>query len=67
MLSDDVIICIVGNKIDLEKERHVSKEKALEYAASVGATHYDTSAKLNRGVTDLFLSISESNLYFIHS
>ncbi len=30
------------------------------YAESVGATHYHTSAKLNRGVAELFLEISKS-------
>lgn len=59
VLADEVVICIVGNKIDLEKDRHVSQEEAEEYAKSVGATHVNTSAKLNRGVTELFLEISK--------
>ncbi len=60
VLGDEVVICIVGNKIDLEKDRHVSQEVAEEYAKSVGAAHIYTSAKLNRGVTELFLEISKS-------
>lgn len=30
------------------------------YAASVGAKHFQTSAKLNRGLNDLFLDLSRS-------
>jgi GTPase SAR1 family protein len=29
-LGNDVVLCIVGNKNDLEKDRHVSLEEALE-------------------------------------
>lgn len=28
MLGNDICLCIAGNKIDLEKERHVSVEEA---------------------------------------
>ena len=30
------------------------------YAASVGATHFLTSAKLNKGIPELFLDLSKS-------
>uniref|UniRef100_A0A096LZU7 Ras-related protein Rab-21 n=1 Tax=Poecilia formosa TaxID=48698 RepID=A0A096LZU7_POEFO len=49
--------CIVGNKIDLDKDRHVSVEDAESYAESVGAKHYHTSAKLNKGIEELFLDL----------
>jgi len=58
-LGNDVVLCIVGNKSDLEKSRNVSIQDAEEYAASVGAEHFSTSAKLNKGVTELFLDISQ--------
>ncbi|TWW64415.1 Ras-related protein [Takifugu flavidus] len=57
MLGNDICLCIVGNKIDLEKERHVSVEEAESYAESVGAKHYYTSAKLNKGIEELFLDL----------
>ncbi|KAL8575544.1 Ras-related protein Rab-21 [Nucella lapillus] len=59
MLGQDVVLCIVGNKIDLEKDRHVTVQEAEAYAASVNARHYDSSAKLNRGVEELFLDLSK--------
>ncbi|XP_022527246.1 ras-related protein Rab-21 isoform X2 [Astyanax mexicanus] len=57
MLGNDICLCIVGNKIDLDKERHVSVEEAEGYAESVGAKHYHTSAKLNKGIEELFLDL----------
>jgi len=58
------VLCIVGNKSDLEKERHVSVQEAEEYASSVGANHLFASAKLNKGVTEIFLDISQSKSIF---
>uniref|UniRef100_A0A3Q3GN61 Ras-related protein Rab-21 n=1 Tax=Labrus bergylta TaxID=56723 RepID=A0A3Q3GN61_9LABR len=52
-----ICLCIVGNKIDLDKDRHVSVEEAESYAESVGAKHYHTSAKLNKGIEELFLDL----------
>ena len=49
-----------GNKIDLERNRNVTVEQAEEYAKSVGAKHVHTSAKLNRGIDELFLSLTKS-------
>nr|XP_023998961.1 ras-related protein Rab-21 [Salvelinus alpinus] len=57
MLGNEICLCIVGNKVDLEKERHVSVEEAEGYAESVGAKHYHTSAKLNKGIEELFLDL----------
>uniref|UniRef100_H0XQ12 Ras-related protein Rab-21 n=1 Tax=Otolemur garnettii TaxID=30611 RepID=H0XQ12_OTOGA len=57
MLGNEICLCIVGNKIDLEKERHVSTQEAESYAESVGAKHYHTSAKQNKGIEELFLDL----------
>ncbi|NWZ62326.1 RAB21 protein, partial [Acrocephalus arundinaceus] len=57
MLGNEICLCIVGNKIDLEKERHVSVQEAEMYAESVGAKHYHTSAKQNKGIEELFLDL----------
>lgn len=62
MLGKDVCLIIVGNKIDLEKDRHVSLEEAEDYANKVGAVHFQTSAKLNQGVEDMFLVLSKNML-----
>lgn len=60
MLGQDVTLCIVGNKTDLEKDRHVPVQEAEQYAASVNAKHFHSSAKLNRGIEELFLDLSKS-------
>lgn len=59
MLGQDVTLCIVGNKTDMEKDRHVPVQDAEAYAASVNATHLHTSAKLNKGIEELFLELSK--------
>lgn len=59
MLGNDICLCIAGNKIDMEKERHVAVAEAEAYAASVGARHFHTSAKLNKGIEEMFLDLSK--------
>ena len=45
---------IAGNKLDLERQRVVTKQEAADYAASVGAQYAETSAKNGRGIEDAF-------------
>lgn len=59
MLGSDVCLVIAGNKNDLEKERHVTVEEAETYASQVGATHCHTSAKLNQGIEELFMTLTQ--------
>ncbi|CAB0035977.1 unnamed protein product [Trichogramma brassicae] len=58
MLGNEICLVIAGNKIDLEKERNVSVEEAEEYARQVGAVHYNTSAKFNHNVEEMFLDLT---------
>ncbi|GMS84088.1 hypothetical protein PENTCL1PPCAC_6263 [Pristionchus entomophagus] len=53
-LGDDVVLFIVGNKVDLADSRTVETEMATQFATSVGATYEETSAKENIGVENLF-------------
>lgn len=59
MLGDDVCLCIAGNKTDLEKDRAVPVSEAESFAASVNAKHFHTSAKMNRGIEELFLELTK--------
>lgn len=59
MLGADITLAIVGNKIDLERDRHVDPEMAQSYADGVGATHYETSAKNNVGVEEVFVGLTK--------
>lgn len=58
----DIPFCIVGNKTDLEKYRNVSQEEAEQYSTSVNAKHFQTSAKLNKGISEVFLDITRRML-----
>lgn len=75
MLGDSVVLMIVGNKIDLEKNRRIEKSVAIEYvciihfiyhrilfryANSVGAGYRETSAKENVGIDELFIELTKS-------
>lgn len=62
MLGQDVVLAIAGNKCDLERSRVVSIEEAEQYAESVKAKHYSTSAKLNKGLEELFLDLTKRML-----
>lgn len=59
MLGNEISLVICGNKSDMEKNRTVDQSTAEAYASSVGAVHVNTSAKLNRGVEELFLDLTK--------
>lgn len=62
VVGSDIVCVIVGNKTDLIKDQKLKydPEAHIEYAKSVGALHYLTSAKLNENVDEVFLDISKS-------
>lgn len=62
IIGQDICLVICGNKSDMEKQRHVKQEVAEEYARQVGAHHFHTSAKLNRGIDEMFLDLSKRML-----
>ncbi len=41
----------------MEKSRHVDKEEALRYTASIGGTHHLTSAKSGAGINEAFTDL----------
>lgn len=51
-----VVMCLVGNKNDLEESREVNVKDAQEYADSIGALFHETSALKNVGKDTLSLS-----------
>lgn len=58
MLGSDICLVIAGNKVDLEKERNVSLDEAEKYAEQVGASHFNTSAKLNQNIEEVFFDLT---------
>ena len=59
MVGSEIQLSIAGNKIDLERQRVVSRQEAAEYAESVGAHYCETSAKQNRGIDDVFSNMGK--------
>jgi Ras-related protein Rab-21 len=43
-VDNPMVLCVVGNKIDLAKNRQVSRDEAIQYARSIGATYHECSA-----------------------
>jgi len=62
ILGNDVTLAIAGNKCDLERQRVVPLADAERYAETVGARHFSTSAKLNKGIAELFVDLSKRML-----
>ena len=58
-MGSEIQLTIAGNKLDLERQRVVSKQQAQEYAESVGAQYHETSAKLGKGIDDAFSTMGK--------
>ena len=63
IVGNDIIIVVAGNKIDLEKQKSIPEEEAMKYVQSVEATHFYTSAKLNRGIDAVFTDLTSSKQF----
>jgi len=60
---------VIGNKIDVENKREVSKKQALKYCEDFGNEHmkyYETSVKEGLGVSDAFMSLANLAIANIH-
>lgn len=53
----DVIIALIGNKIDLADDRSVSYNEGKEYADSQRLLFYEVSAKTGQGINEIFTEI----------
>jgi Ras-related protein Rab-21 len=62
IVGSDINITIAGNKCDMEKNRSVQESEATAYAESVGAAHFNTSAKTNKGLDETFNDLSNNML-----
>ena len=51
------VIYLVGNKIDLENEREITKEEAENFAKNENIKYIETSAVKNLKVTEVFTSL----------
>lgn len=55
---------LIGNKIDLKKEREVSDDIGLKFADKMNAQYFPTSAMKNQGVGTAFASAIRRAVYF---
>lgn len=62
-VQEPIVLILVGNKLDLEQSRSVSRDEAFLYASSIGAKYFETSAEQHIGLTQVFLSIANGLLH----
>ncbi|XP_066045325.1 ras-related protein Rab-17 [Chamaea fasciata] len=61
-LPNEIVIALVGNKTDLAAEREVTTEEGVEFAQTKGLLFFETSAKSNHQVNDVFMSVVQELL-----
>lgn len=44
----------------MKSKKNVPEEEALTYVSSVEASHFYTSAKLNKGLDEIFMDLAKS-------
>lgn len=54
----DIVILIVGNKIDRENERKISKEQVAHFCSENKLLHEEASAKDDMNVSQLFRNLA---------
>lgn len=58
MGNPNMIMSLAGNKADLAEQRAVSTEEAKAYADENGLAYWETSAKSNTNVSEVFVDIA---------
>ena len=59
---DSLYIVIVGNKIDLENKRVVTREEGEKYAEKNNINYFEVSAKTGEGIEDMFNDITKGTI-----
>jgi small GTP-binding protein len=54
------LLCLIGNKSDLESHRQVSIEEALKFAEKHSLKYIETSARTNERIEEVFVYVSQS-------
>ena len=53
----ELLLVLVGNKVDNENLREADRHEAREYAKNIGALYWETSAKTGYNVHELFMMV----------
>ena len=64
---EDLFVCLVGNKLDLEEKREVSTEEGENYAKENNLQFFEVSAKSGIGVDELFSKVIKGAMNKIFS
>ena len=59
---EDLYICLIGNKIDLEDKRKITKEDAKKFAKENNFPYFEVSAKTGDGVKHLFDDVIKGSM-----
>jgi hypothetical protein len=54
-----MVLSVVGNKTDLESQRQVTRDEALQYAASIGGNYFESSAVHDEGYILFTVTITD--------
>jgi Ras-related protein Rab-1A len=57
--SEDILKILIGNKIDLEEDREVTKEEGQSFANMHNIQFMETSAKMNTNVNEAFEALAK--------
>ncbi len=61
-VESNLIVVVVGNKVDLAKHRVVTDRQGKLFADSIDALFFETSARENAGIDALFLEVCKKLL-----
>jgi Ras-related protein Rab-11A len=53
------LLCLIGNKCDLEEYRQVSRNDAIKFADKNNLKYIETSAKTNENIENVFIYVAE--------
>ncbi|KAL3286596.1 hypothetical protein HHI36_001096 [Cryptolaemus montrouzieri] len=63
-VEESMVLCVLGNKIDLVDRRVVLRDEALGYSKTIGAQYFEISAKTDQVRIKVILLLIHTTLYF---
>jgi small GTP-binding protein len=57
--DENVVLMLIGNKIDLEDKREVSRETAEKFANQHNMIYEETSAKTGKNIDNIFINLTQ--------
>ena len=55
----NIVMALVGNKVDMTDQRQISSEEAAKFAEENGLYYYECSAKTGENVREMFIEVME--------